>query len=586
MMDWSSPIEEEEIDWSSPLSSSKKPESLKEKVLRYGVKGPAASLGKFGNQLLNIPSNVAALVGPNNVSKALSYNPDFNYRQAVGLPAEQNLADIAIGLAPDVLGAFAVPAANLGRAGTTIGKIPKAGKYISKILAEGLPQAGYSALLSHPEDALENAGRTGAAMAPFSVASQLAQSTSPWARRGAQVLGGLLGYELGHEGTNALGFSPLYSQGAGLIGGALGARTFTSQKMLEDALTRGIDTTKVKERLDASRRLEMDYLTPAEAGLNPFLAQEQGSLGKTKEGAKHLFDKSQKRIESEGKAINKVLDTIYSEEKMSPQIKKLYEEAYPVKFPEEFSTKFENNEIIRRAKNKVENNTAFKENLKGVPKNSLAYWDHVKQALDDMIQVSSRKGNQKEAKILKESRNSLRDEMDLYSPEYTQARALVERKKVRDSLESVFNKKGERSGTNFYRALNDEKKFDELMHHLRNVPEAQEKLKDMRLIFKDLIGTPGIKGAAVLEKTSMNRSRSSTQDIMHMLENKLTQGKYDKQMIDFITSPNWDRMMLDINKISDKQKRMAKFLEIFGKTIGQTAKKEPFMETENYQIYD
>lgn len=296
---------------------TKKTQSLKEKVLRYGVKGPAASLGQFGNQLLNIPSNVAALGGADNVAKKLSYKPNFNYRNAVGLPAEQNIADMAIGLAPDVLGALALPAANLGRAGAAIGKIPKAGKYISKILAEGLPQAGYSALLSHPEDAVENALRTGGATAPFSIASQLAQSTSPWARRGAQALGGLVGYELGNEGAKAAGFHPLASNIIGALGGAAGVRGFTSQKMLQDALTHGIDPNKAKERLDASRRLGMDYLTPAEAGLNPFLAQEQGALGKTKEGAKHLFDKSQKRIESEGRAINKVLDSIYSEDRKS-----------------------------------------------------------------------------------------------------------------------------------------------------------------------------------------------------------------------------------------------------------------------------
>jgi hypothetical protein len=71
------------------------------------------------------------------------------------------------------------------------------------------------------------------------------------------------------------------------------------------------------------------------------------------------------------------------------------------------------------------------------------------------------------------------------------------------------------------------------------------------------------------------------------MENALTKGKYDKEMIDFITNPNWDAMMADLNKISNKQERMAKFMEIFGKSIAQSnAHKEPFMKTENHEFYD
>lgn len=580
MIDWSAPLE----DWEKPLEApSKKKESLKEKILRYGVKNPVAGTAKFGNKLLNIPSNLAELMGDRPSANMLGINKNFDYDKALGLPKEKNLGDFGTQLIPELLGAFAIPEANLGKLGSAIGSIPKAGKYINKVLSQGLPQAGYAGLMSEPENAGQSAAMAGATMAPFSVASQLAQSTSPWARRGAQALGGVLGYELGNEGAKHLGFHPLASNIIGGVTGALGARGFTTQKMMEDMLTHGMDPAKAKERLDASRRIGMDYLTPAEAGLSPFLAQEQGALGKTREGSKHLFDQSEKRLQSEEKSINNVLDIIYHEESMSPEIKRLYEEAYHVQLPPEFESKFADNELIKKATKTVEETPAFMESLKNIPKNSLAYWDHIKQALDDMAQAVPKK----EAAIIKKTRNKMRDEMDLLSPEYKEARGLHERKEMRDTLESVFNKKGERTGTNFYKALNDEKKFNETMHHLRNVPEAQEKLKDMRLIFKNLIGSPSIKGAAMLEKTSMNKSRSSSQDIIHMLENKLTQGRYDKELIDFITNPNWDEMMKDINKISNGQKRMAKFLEYFGKSMAvSNTPHEPYMKTENYDFYE
>jgi hypothetical protein len=579
MIDWSSPLE----DWEKPLEApSKKPESLKDKVLRYGIKNPSAGVAKFGNKLLNIPSNLAELMGDKESADILSVFKDFDYDKALGLPEKKNLADISIQFLPELLGAFAIPEANLGKIGQTLGKIPKAGKYINKILSQGLPQAAYSGALAGPEEAGEAALTAGATMAPFSVASEFAKSTSPWARRAAQGIGAVGGFELGKIASEHAGVSPLAADVVGAITGALGARGMTSNRMMQQRFTEDMNPGLMAERLEASRRLGLDYLTPAEASLNPYLGARQGALGNTSEGSQMMYQKAKDRVASEEKAIHELLDMVYTGKEMKPKMEQLYTEAKKTTLPEEFINKYKDNEIIKHAQKDVFSSSAYREKLKNVPKDSVEYWDLVKQAISD-LEEKAPKG---ERKIYTDARKDLVAEIDKIDPRYQEARAFAERKITRDKLEKAFDKT-DPSGKSFFKVLASKDKFEKLQHNLRNVPEAQERLKDMKMIFGDLINPPTIRGAAALEKTSMNKPRSSSQAITNVLENALTKGKYDKEMIEFITNPNWDKLMTDLNKVSNKQERMAKFIEIFGKSMAQSAgHKEPFMTTEDYEFYD
>lgn len=568
----------DESEWAVE-ESMPKTQSLKDKVLRYGVKNPVSGLAKFGNKVINLPPTLGHMIG---LDFMPFYEPNFDYDKAVGLSDEKNLSDIGVQLIPELLGAIAVPEANLGKAGAAIGKIPKAGKYIQKILSQGLPQAGYAAALAGPEQQTEAALMAGGTMAPFSVASQLAMSTSPWARRAAQGLGGVLGYELGKHGGEALGLSPIGGDIAGMALGGLGARGMTTQRMMQQRLTEGMNSEVAKERLEAARRLGLEYLTPAEASLNPFIGGRQGALANTPEGSHLMYQKAKSRVESEERAINDLLKEIYHPETMAPKVEKLYEESKKTVLPKEFTEKFKENEIIKKAATDVESSPAYKEQLKNVSKDSIEYWDLIKEAIYDLEERAPKR----ESKLYSNARRKLVEEIDKFDPRYKEARALSERKITRDKLEKAFDK-ADPSGKSFFKALASKEKFDKLQHNLRNVPEAQQRLKDMREIFGDLINPPTVRGAAALEKTSMNKARSSVQATMDILGNALAKGKYDKEMVEFITSPRWDEMMKELDKISDKQKRWAKFIEYFGKSTSQaTAHKEPFMRTDNYEIYD
>ncbi len=559
-------------DWTVEALSPKK-ESFKKNIMRYGIKDPIAGLANFGNQLINIPSNLAELVGSDKLSERLGVRKGYNYSKALGLPENKNIADIGIQMLPELLGAFAIPEANLGRIGSGLQQIPKVGKYIKSVASQAIPQSIYAGALSSPENAGESALSAGATMTPFAVASEFAKSTSPWARRAAQGIGAIGGYELGKNATQAVGVSPQFADLSGIILGALGARGMTTPRMMQQRLTEGMNPELVNERLEAARRLGLEYLTPAEASLNPFLGSRQGALANTSEGSQLMYQKAKNRVSSEEKSINDLMKTIYNDKKMLPEMERLYEESKKTILPETFINKFKNNEIIKQAEKDVLSSAAYRERAKNIPKESIEYWDLIKQSIGDLEQ----KAPKGEARIFKEERKNLTKSIDKYDDRYKGARAFAERKKVRDNLLKAFDK-ADPSAKSFYKAIASKEKFDKLIHNLRNVPEAQQRLKDMRLLFGDLISPPTIRGAAALEKTSMNKPRSSIQAVTDAMENALTKGKYDKEMIDFITSPNWDVIMKDLNKISDKQKRTAAFVEALGKTatVSQSQTREKY----------
>lgn len=560
----------------------KKPQSLPEMMKRYYVQEPLASLGEFGNKLINIPSKAAHLVGAEKVGEALAYKPHYNYRKAVGLPQEQDLAGMAIGLAPDILSAFAVPEANLGKLGGAIKEIPKAGKYIEKILAQALPQAGVAGALSNPEDMATNAAIAGATQGAFTGLGQLALSPKPQLQKLFSNLLGIGGGTLTAYGLNEMGMPQGVSGLGGLAVGALGRKAAGTRAMMMQDLASGANLPKAEERLKMAQRLNLDFLTPEEAFNSPFLARKQGRLGRTDEGSELMYDKFQKRIDSEQEAINRLMKQIHDPDVMGPQAKRLYKEAEKHSITKELLENLNENEIIKQAKKDVLSKPAYKQKLKNVPEESFVYWNQMKKALDDMIEGAPKE----EAALIKGVKNDLLQEMDKISPEFKQARGLEERKFTRKGLEEAFDKTNIRSGHAFYKALNSTEDFNKLMHNLRNVPVARAKLKYMRELFKDFRKESTINRVRGLEQVGMKQHRNDVDALMSMLGNMFTEGKFDKEAINFITSKDWNKQLAEINKISDKQKRMAKTLEVFGKIAAQAnKKKEPFLETENYAVY-
>jgi hypothetical protein len=555
-----------------------------EQVLKYGVQNPLAALSEMGHKVANIPSSLAGLFSKEWGEK-LAARPDFNAREAFGLHNKPDLAENIIGAVPEIAGAFLMPEMDLGVAGDFIGsQLPRAGKYIKSIIGNAIPQATYSAAMNGPEHAAESAAVAGGTTVPFSILNEVMQSTNPKVRMGSKILAGGLAALVGREGAKALGLGDTSANVAGLVSGALGGRGFHPTENLMKSLVEGVNPELAAKRLGAAERLGLDYLTPAEAGDNPWAAKRQGSLGRTEEGGKLLYEKGQQRQESEKNAINKTLDLIYTPEKMDKKVTEAYQKLAPVNLPQDFPLQFQDNAVIKAAERMVKNKPAYQESLKNLmPENvklqegesaplptSLVYWDHVKRALDDMVNTAERQGKNNEARIISDTRANMRNQMDEAYPEYGEARAMYERKMVRQGLEKVFDTK-EINGKNFYRALASDKKFEEIVKHLKNAPEAVQNLKDMKLLFDDLLGPPTIKTAKGTEERGMNQSRSSGAFLENLMEHAFTGGGNDKAAIEFITSKDWQKQLKELNKISDKQLKMAAFALMFGKGVSQYA---------------
>lgn len=536
-------------------------ENLLQKVVRYGLKDPAIGVLNMGREFANLPHKLSGGHIP-------EFSPsDFDFGGALGVEKPE-AADKLIQFAGQYGPSLAIPGVGLGRAGQAISKIPGAGRFINKAISESIPQAAYSAAQA-PQHQLKAAGETAATMAPLSMLSELMNSPSKKIRAVARIAAMGAGGFLGREGAEGLGFGEVGKDIGALLGGALGGRHFNSEKDTMRRLTDTVDPALAEKRLKQAEHLGLDYLTPAEAGVNQIASRRQGSLGKTEEGGKLLHQKAIKREQSERQAIEKTLDMIYSPKTMDPQVKEAYKALNEVNLPQEFPIQFKDNAIIDEAKNMVETTPAYKESLKELmPDNvelkegqtdpqatSLVYWDHIKRAMDDMVSKAERAGNNNEARIISDTRAKMRDQMDEAFPEYKEARSLYERKMVRKGLEKVFDRK-EINGTNFYQALASQKKFDELMGHLKNAPEAKENLTAMRDLFNNLLGPRTIKTEKGKEEYGMNERRNSGTLMESVLDTIFTGDKHDKAAIEFITSKDWLKQMEDLKKIPDKQLRL------------------------------
>lgn len=534
-----------------------------------------AGLAQGGHEIINAPHNIAQLISPK-LGARIPKQQDYDYAQLLGLPDTASLSDKLVrGLAQNLPGIVA-PEAKLGKLGEAIEKVPYAGRLLRKSIGNALPASIYSAI-QNPESPGSSAAEAGEATLPFSAVSNFITSANPYARIVGRLGLGAVGGALGYEGAKQLGINPELGAVAGGTTGLIGA---SPSKLAKETMLEGVEKTPYQEKLAAANRLGLKYLTPAEASGNPFVAAQQGAAGKTKEGSQLLYNQGIERLNSERKSINNLFNDIYNKKELDPKVKELYRQAYQKEVPQEFVDNLKNNEVFNTAVDRVLNKPAYQESLKDVPENSIAYLDHVKQAIDDMIERAPKK----EARLLKQTRTKLVDQMDEISPEYKQARSFAERGILRSKLENSLNDKDIR-GTNFYnKILKNDKTFNKTRYALRNAPEAQKQLDDMRTIFGDLINPPTVRTAAGLANTGMRQNRNSLTDFATTIKNKLTGDRYDKAAVELITNPKWADELHRVTQIGNKRKAAAKFIDLLGRaTALSTSNKEPMnLELNNF----
>lgn len=318
------------------------------------------------------------------------------------------------------------------------------------------------------------------------------------------------------------------------------------------------DVPQINERTEAAKRLGLGYLTPAEATLSPFEAAKQGTIGRTSAGSKLLFEKGKERTSSEATAINNLLDTIYDDSELSPKKKAAYEETMKSSVPPEFIEKHSDDPVIQSAMEQLHKDPVYRKALgidkksaeEGiVPKDTFEYWDHIKRILGDMEEGNASGEGRRPYKksVIASTRRDMVSDMDKIEPKYEVARGIAERQFTRKNLEDVFDKKT-MTGNNFYKFLQSKKNFNETMNKLKAFPEAQQKLKDMHLLFGDLIPNDmSIRSAAALKRTSMSEARNKLDALKQELDERYGK-KHDVAAVKLMTDPDW------LNQLSEHLK--------------------------------
>lgn len=324
---------------------------------------------------------------------------------------------------------------------------------------------------------------------------------------------------------------------------------------------------------------------------------------------------------------------------------------------------------IKRALKDVLEDERYSSDIEGFAPNSIKVLDAAKKRIDGELGVASRSGDKNLVRVLRASKEKLLEVLDEVAPEYKKARAIYSEEsplidlvrnrqigKIADlndtqikqvgniifdsgeldnrvvaKMAAEFGKENPEAwanvirnymegklatsyegrtgyhGTNFYNQfLANKKTYDKLQTALTGNKEAQETLKGMKEIFKDIINKPTPKGEAARSASHVDISRNYLQEVGRFISN-LTGGHYDKAMVDILTTDKWQKAFQDVVNKSDKREQAKGAMKLFEKVkalpvkkgidkgssvlaqeeaLRTTATKGPFMETENYEFYD
>ncbi len=294
--------------------------------------------------------------------------------------------------------------------------------------------------------------------------------------------------------------------------------------------------------------------------------------------------------------------------------------------PTKFKELIQNPKIAQTVK-EVLGDPVYTDELAGFSPNSLKVLDMVKKRLGDEIDTITptigSKGQKYRAGVLTGIKNKLVSAMDEVSPDYKQARNIYSEdlpaiQKIRDSKIAKFANMNdeqlktvtrdifdpaqtnpkimamyrneiskespeawnqivrnhientldntEATGSVFYsKLLKGDRQFIRLLEATKNIPGANQKIKDMRLTFKNLINPVTVKTAAGQSKSSTftpdNRNfRDSAITAIH----NMLGGHYDKAAVELVTGGKWDKAFATLRNIENKNLRAQKTALLLG----------------------
>lgn len=447
----------------------------------------------------------------------------------------------------------------LKKATGIIGKSPIASKILSSAAVKEIPgNALLGAIYDQSNQGQGAALGTGLGTANTALTS-LMKTPNPLVKGAARAaLGAGIGYGLngttGAEYGAAAGLSaPFVANKLGIGGKQAGLETLEH-----------INPESVRPAVEAGNRLGTP-ITPAEASENPNIGRLEAKYGKNGEAAALKTDIGLDRIKRQKSAINNLLNTVYDKSIISDNnIRNLYKKSYESNVSDEILSTLKSDLLINFAFDKVKKSPVLSKDLEGISENNYAYLDQVKRALDDMKSKAKRAGENNEARIIGKTNNDLVSLLDKGSPDYAIARQEAQKRITRNKIKKYMKNENIKGSVFYKKVLENDENFEGLLSSLKNVPEAQNQLKDMRLAWKNLINIETPRGAAGKEENSMTRARATVQALEDIFYN-MTGQKTNIKGLNFIHNPKWIDEFNSIYKMKNKENRTAKYANLIGK---------------------
>lgn len=411
--------------------------------------------------------------------------------------------------------------------------------------------------------------------APLNVLTQgaigAATSSNPFVNLLARTaLGGAAGAGIGSMTPYGALKGAEYGAGAGA------AAPYAAKMLGLSRLPPGQEVLNYLKPEDVQKRFEAGLrtgrvLTPSEASGVGRQAAPEASYARGGMAAIEKSKIAEANIGKEKEQIKRVLHSIYDRSTASDQnIRNLYEKAYRWNAKPEIISQAKQDPIIESAFNTVQNDKAWRRKLQDVPENNLAYMDKVKKVIQNEEGKLLRAGEKEKAKEYTEARKQFTELMDNISPDYKAARAEAQKSILRSQLQKkLVSTKGR--GTDFYnKILKNDDEFDKLMKGLKNAPEAQDQLRDMKIAWEHLINPETPRGVYGKNETGLAQARNWYNIILEKWQDA-TGNKQGVEATKFFNSPEWPKAFENIQKLKDKDQKAKEVVQLLGKLSSMKA---------------
>ncbi len=558
-----------------PVSKAVRPTQNLERMPFNNEEKSTESLSKFHDALRNMGAggseslyNAAqafkpflAASNPNLLKANPKDRPDFQKIFGVQNPnrAIQKIPEMAASFIPGIGGSKALSGASA----------------LARTAGLAAEQAGIQGGLGYafnPESRKESAGKAGGVAALSQAAIDALASKNPVAKAARYVAPRVAGAFVGEKTAEFAGLPTWAKVGLAGLGGLTGhAGAMVIPKILRSTTNihgkeyaddvvkamKNMDPIELKQTMETAKRQGIK-LTPGEITQDPVLLAKESKSGVNKQNIqmKHVLEEGRKA--NEVKINEKFKQGVYNPEEHDALQRKAFDAAKTQKVPLA-SLPNEHHELYARSIQFAKRNPELSAELANSVHGSVGQFDVMRRALDKMIKSESGSTSN-----LVKARTALSNSLKDFSDEYRTAMDLSEKGHVFKTISALQNKE-KLTGETFFKGMEDQKKFDSLVKHTRNVEGADQFLDDVRKLYKLRKSVDTTALAKKLSNSSVPTSKAEVGTFMA----KLFNGKSDKATIKLMYDPDVMKKVHKIAGMNDHEKAMIEFARILSRQKAQ-----------------